>query len=98
MKINDLLTEAPKKSKTTKTVSKDNDSWVKKADDWVRTSFPMKAIQTMQGTTGKQGPDEKPSIDDPKKKKTVKKVVKKTDSKKPIQSRNDKINPNNIPQ
>jgi len=101
MKINDLLNEGPKKSKSMKTVSKDDDSWVKKADDWVRTSFPMKAIQTMQGTTGKPGPDEKPSIDQIKKKtKTVKKKVvkKKPDAKKPVQSRNDKINPSQIPQ
>ena len=101
MKINDLLNEGPKKSKSMKTVSKDDDSWVKKADDYVRTSFPMKAIQTMQGTTGKPGPDEKPSIDQIKKKtKTVKKKVvkKKPDAKKPVQSRNDKINPSQIPQ
>tara|TARA_B100001057_G_scaffold311941_1_gene311979 strand:+ start:3770 stop:4945 length:1176 start_codon:yes stop_codon:yes gene_type:complete len=98
MKITDLLNEAPKKTTKT-TVSKDDDSWVKKADDWVRGSFPMKAIQTMQGVVGTRGPDEKPSID--KKKKIVKKkkvVTKKADPKnKQIQSRNDKINPNNIP-
>ena len=67
MKINDLLNEGPKKSK--KSTSKDSDSWVKKADDYVRGSFPMKAIQTLQGVVGTRGPDEKPSID--KKKKTV---------------------------
>ena len=53
MKINDLLNEAPKK-----TDNKD-DSWVKKADDAVRGSFPMKAIQTMQGAIGRPGPAEK---------------------------------------
>ena len=39
MKINDLLNEAPKKIKRS-----DDDSWLKKADDAVRGSFPMKAI------------------------------------------------------
>ena len=97
MKINDLLNEAPKKA--SKSTGKDSDSWVKKADDWVRGSFPMKAIQTMQGVVGTRGPDEKPSID--KKKKTVKKtrmVTKKVDPKnKQVQSRSDKIDPNKIP-
>ena len=53
MKINELLNEAPKKAKP------DNRNWVQKADDAVRGSFPMKAIQTMQGAIGKPGPDEK---------------------------------------
>ena len=99
MKINDLLSEAPKKSKAPKVKSNPDDSWVKKADDWVRGSFPMKAIQTMQGAIGRPGPSEKPSIDDPKnKKKVTKKVVKKKpDANKTVVSRNDKINPSKIP-
>ena len=39
MKISDLLNEAPKKA-SKKNTGKDTDSWVKKADDWVRGSFP----------------------------------------------------------
>jgi|TARA_B110000908_G_C10239001_1_gene445012 hypothetical protein len=90
MKITELLNEAPKK-----TNNKD-DSWVKKADDAVRGSFPMKAIQTMQGTIGRPGPAE---IKTKKTKDVVKKKKnnKATTYKKPVQSRNDKINPNNIP-
>ena len=89
MKITELLNEAPKK-----TNNKD-DSWVKKADDAVRGSFPMKAIQTMQGTIGRPGPAE---IKTKKTKDVVKKKKnnKATTYKKPVQSRNDKINPNNI--
>lgn len=89
MKITELLNEAPKKT------NNKNDSWVKKADDAVRGSFPMKAIQTMQGTIGRPGPAE---IKTKKTKDVVKKKTNKaTTYKKPIQSRNDKINPNNIP-
>ena len=90
MKITELLNEAPKKT------NNKNDSWVKKADDAVRGSFPMKAIQTMQGTIGRPGPAE---IKTKKTKDVVKKKKnnKATTYKKPVQSRNDKINPNNIP-
>ena len=66
MKINDLLNEAPKKPKASKSKSNPNDSWVKKADDAVRGSFPMQAIQTMQGAIGRRGPSEK-KVDDKKK-------------------------------
>jgi hypothetical protein len=90
MKINDLLNEAPKKIKRS-----DDDSWLKKADDAVRGSFPMKAIQTMQGAIGRPGPDEKDLNKDKKKTKVIKK--KKSTYRKPVQSRNDKIDPNNIP-
>ena len=70
MKMSDVLNEAPKKKPVNK------DSWVKKADDAVRKSFPMKAIQTMQGAIGRPGPSEKdPSKDDKKKTKTVKKKL-----------------------
>ena len=92
MKMSDVLNEAPKKKPVNK------DSWVKKADDAVRKSFPMKAIQTMQGAIGRPGPSEKdPSKDDKKKTKTVKKKVNPQNPNKPVQSRNDKINPSNIP-
>ena len=92
MKMSDVLNEAPKKKPDNK------DSWVKKADDAVRKSFPMKAIQTMQGVIGRPGPNEKdPSKDDKKKTKTVKKKVDPQNPNKPVQSRNDKINPNKIP-
>ena len=92
MKMSDVLNEAPKKKPDNK------DSWVKKADDAVRKSFPMKAIQTMQGVIGRPGPNEKdPSKDDKKKTKTVKKKVNPQNPNKPVQSRNDKINPNKIP-
>ena len=58
MKMSDVLNEAPKKKPVNK------DSWVKKADDAVRKSFPMKAIQTMQGAISRPGPSEKdPSKD-----------------------------------
>ena len=90
MKINDLLNEAPKK-----TDDKD-DSWVKKADDAVRGSFPMKAIQTMQGAIGRPGPAEK-KLGKKKDVKVTKKIKKPSNSRAPIQSRNDKIDPNNIP-
>ena len=90
--MSDVLNEAPKKKPVNK------DSWVKKADDAVRKSFPMKAIQTMQGAIGRPGPSEKdPSKDDKKKTKTVKKKVNPQNPNKPVQSRNDKINPNKIP-
>ena len=93
MKINDLLNEGPKKSKSMKTVSKDDDSWVKKADDWVRTSFPMKAIQTMQGAIGKPGPDEK-KVD---KTKTVTKKGTKIVSKQVPNKKIEVLDPSNMP-
>ena len=88
MKINDLLNEAPKKS------SNKDDSWVKKADDYVRGSFPMKAIQTMQGVVGTRGPDEKKTDQ----KKVVTKKGKRTVTKqKPSLSTKDKLDPQNMP-
>lgn len=87
MKINELLNEAPKKAKP------DNRSWVQKADDAVRGSFPMKAIQTMQGAIGKPGPDEK-KVD---KTKTVTKKGTKVVSKQVPHKKILKLDPNNMP-
>ena len=87
MKINELLNEAPKKAKP------DNRSWVQKADDAVRGSFPMKAIQTMQGAIGKPGPDEK-KVD---KTKTVTKKGTKVVSKQVPHKKIEKLDPSNMP-
>ena len=87
MKINELLNEAPKKAKP------DNRNWVQKADDAVRGSFPMKAIQTMQGAIGKPGPDEK-KVD---KTKTVTKKGTKVVSKKVPHKKIEKLDPSNMP-
>ena len=88
MKINDLLNEAPKKS------SNKDDSWVKKADDYVRGSFPMKAIQTMQGVVGTRGPDEKKTD---QKKVVTKKGKRIVTKQKPSLSTKDKLDPQNMP-
>ena len=93
MKITDLLNEAPKKSKASKTKSNPNDSWVKKADDAVRGSFPMKAIQTMQGVVGKAGPAEK-KVD---KTKTVTKKGTRVVTKQVPKKKIEKLDPSNMP-
>ncbi len=87
MKINELLNEAPKKAKP------DNRNWVQKADDAVRGSFPMKAIQTMQGAIGKPGPDEK-KVD---KTKTVTKKGTKIVSKQVPNKKIEVLDPSNMP-
>ena len=93
MKITDLLNEAPKKSKASKTKSNPNDSWVKKADDAVRGSFPMQAIQTMQGAIGRPGPSEK-KVDD---KKTVTKKGTKVVTKPVANRKIEVLDPSNKP-
>jgi len=87
MKINELLNEAPKKAKP------DNRSWVQKADDAVRGSFPMKAIQTMQGVVGKAGPAEK-KVD---KTKTVTKKGTRVVTKQVPNKKIEKLDPSNMP-
>jgi hypothetical protein len=87
MKINELLNEAPKKAKS------DNRNWVQKADDAVRGSFPMKAIQTMQGAIGKPGPDEK-KVD---KTKTVTKKGTRIVSKQVPNKKIEVLDPSNMP-
>jgi hypothetical protein len=87
MKINELLNEAPKKAKP------DNRNWVQKADDAVRGSFPMKAIQTMQGAIGKPGPDEK-KVD---KTKTVTKKGTRIVSKQVPNKKIEVLDPSNMP-
>ena len=87
MKINELLNEAPKKAKS------DNRDWVQKADDAVRGSFPMKAIQTMQGAIGKPGPDEK-KVD---KTKTVTKKGTRIVSKQVPNKKIEVLDPSNMP-
>jgi len=87
MKINELLNEAPKKAKS------DDRNWVQKADDAVRGSFPMKAIQTMQGAIGKPGPDEK-KVD---KTKTVTKKGTRIVSKQVPNKKIEVLDPSNMP-
>ena len=87
MKVNELLTEKDKK---------DKDSWFKRADAWMKDPkrFVNRAIDTLQTTTGKPGPNVT-KLDDPKIKKTKKKV-KPQSSKKPM-AKNDKIDIKKIP-
>ena len=77
MKIDDLL-EAGK--------SKKGDSWVKKADDWMRGTFAQQQINKAQTQSGRKGPAS-----------TASAVKTKSAPKKKAQFKSDKINPGKIP-